>query len=162
MDFSPTLSADEFKNVHNGLCKIHAAAARLEEAVSKLGMNSTLVTELEAGLKLVREGLSRAYQEEDRSFSERTHYYDRLAEENKFSTIWSIHEIPDMLAPHPYEGTLRLVYLGQSMLVAGSRWLDLWAAADQLIKLSGDEHHIFIEAFKLSTNGQELYLSTGS
>lgn len=162
MDFSPTLSAEEFKNVHNGLCKINAAVTRLEEAVSKLGMNSKLVAEFEAGLALVRQGLGRAYKEEDRIFSERSDYYNRLAEENKLKTIWSIHEIADMLATHPFPKATRLEYKGLMATIAGPRWIDLWFAADAIIKQSGDSHHIFIEAFTPTQDGRLLRLSTGS
>lgn len=42
-------------------------------------------------------------------------------------------------------------------------WLDLWKAADTLIRMSGDSHHVFVEDFSpLKKNPKVFSLGTGS
>jgi hypothetical protein len=47
--------------------------------------------------------------------------------------------------------------------INGTTWASLYIAADTLIRESGDNHHIFIEAFKQSSISPEiLFVTTGS
>jgi hypothetical protein len=47
--------------------------------------------------------------------------------------------------------------------IPGPRWVDLYDAANQAILLSGDCHHVYVEAFKpLANNSRHLEMTTGS
>lgn len=85
---------------------------------------------------------------------------------------WSMNEDP--AAPHPYSDATVMshgsyhvwrdghVYQGEPITTAilGPSYLDLWRAADTLICESGDDNHIFIEAFTL--DGDVLHVYCGS
>jgi hypothetical protein len=80
-----------------------------------------------------------------------------------------MYEVKDLRTAHPWPEHTILTYQGMSEVgevkvrIEGPLWTDLWKAADQAIKLSGDGHHIFIEDFTQSkTRDFELCLSTGS
>ena len=92
-------------------------------------------------------------------------YYNDIANKWGFLTVWSIYEVKDMNDKHPYSRAKVLKYdenFGKPSLtpIEGDTWLDLWFAADAVVKESGDEHHIFIEDFE--DNGSYLELITGS
>lgn len=102
-------------------------------------------------------------------------YYGGCADEHGFSSRWSMWEDPTgqldrvwMSALHPYaEGTV-IEYdatMGNGEIhcveIAGPLWIDVWRACDQAIKMSGDDHHIFIEQLRATADGV-LALITGS
>lgn len=83
-----------------------------------------------------------------------------------FLSIWSILE-HDPSEPHPYQDATTVRYdlhwggAGTCYAtILGPSYLDLWVAADKVIRESGDEHHVFVEAF--TPDGDELILSVGS
>lgn len=94
--------------------------------------------------------------------------YDKLhniAENNNLKTIWSISEIPaDKMNEVFSDDKVEISYANNSIkLKKMASWLDIWKAADQLIKLSGDSHHIFIENFEVDKNKKNHFkLTTGS
>lgn len=144
MNTSVTLTAEEFKQIHNALCF----------APSK-GIEVTVET--------IRAALAGAYQQEEADFDSKMDYYRQFQNENKLVTIWSIYDTPvhGFLAEHPYPSDAFVCYQGGHVPVFGSTWADIYRAADWAIRNSGDMHHIFIEAFELK-NGNELHLVTGS
>jgi hypothetical protein len=99
--------------------------------------------------------------------------YDRfkaLRDQNGFESWWSMYEIQDMNSV-AFPGKYKVAYVDHwggsapdSILVENPTWMDLWKAADTLIKKSGDAHHIFIENFRpeVKDNGNFLFLVTGS
>ena len=144
MNTSVTLTAEEFKQIHNALCFAHTD-----------GIQKTVET--------IRAALAGAYQQEEQDFDRKMAYYRRFQEENKLETIWSVYELEEhgFLKDHPYSSDAFVCYLGQHVPVFGNTWGDIYRAADWVIRNSGDDHHIFIEAFELR-NGNELHLVTGS
>jgi hypothetical protein len=51
---------------------------------------------------------------------------------------------------HPHSGATKIKYGDQYTHIgtdSGLSWIDLYIAADDAIQASGDQHHIFIEAF---------------
>jgi hypothetical protein len=162
---SPTLTSDEFKTIHNGVCELDSAIQRLEEVI-----NPELFQRLTHGLSEVRQGLARAYKE-DRESGDRKwdHYHDVGQQLGLDHTVWSVTEVDNLSDRHPYEGADRVVYRDHwgknpvSCSINGSTWAALWIAANACIRDSGDDHHIFIEDFSPdSEDPRTLVLSTGS
>ena len=144
MNTSVTLTADEFKQIHNALCFANSKG-------------------IEATVETIREALAGAYQQDEADFDSKMDYYRRFQDENDLAAIWSIYDTPvhGFLADHPYLDTVFVCYQGGHVPVFGATWGDIYRAADWAIRNSGDSHHIFIEGFELK-NGNELHLVTGS
>lgn len=161
MLIAPTLSAEDFKKVHNGKCKLHCLLQSMAGVV-----NEKLIGELERAIEEIEAGLKAAYAEEERVDDERREMCGRIAKQFdiKHST-WSMYEVADMTAV-PYPDAVVLHYDGgwgkavTLQLVKGSDWIALWRTADQAIRLSGDTHHTFIESLTLVDG--VVVLSTGS
>lgn len=68
------------------------------------------------------------------------------------------------LESHVIEAVRSLVSQGRiiEIPIDGPRWLDLYIAADKAIAESGDDHHRFIEDFRVGTDRSTVILSTGS
>jgi hypothetical protein len=162
---NPTLTAEEFKTIHNGLCKLDSAVQRLEGVI-----NPELYKRLAHGASEIRQGLARAYKE-DSEISDRkwNHYQDVGQQLGMDNTVWSVYEADNLSDRHPYEGADRVIYKDHwgknpvSCSVNGLTWSALWIAANACIRDSGDDHHIFIESFRPDAEDpRTLILSTGS
>ena len=159
-----TLYANDFKTVHNTLCDLRSVQERLTGVIS-----NELADRLHAIVKGFERGLANAYEQDNAAFERKMNLYSEIKDECKFKSVWSIFEVADLYAEHPYAGAKELVYKDHwgdepvSVPLLGKRWIDLWIAADHLIQQSGDEHHIFVERFRLlQENNTTLVLSTGS
>jgi len=141
---SVTLTADEFSKIHNALCFANSKG-------------------IEATVDAIREALAGAYAQENQDFESKMDYYRRFQAENNLEAIWSMYELEEhgFLRGHPYSSDVFVYYQGAHVPVFGPTWGDIYRAADWAIRNSGDQHHIFIEAFELR-NGNELHLVTGS
>lgn len=88
-----------------------------------------------------------------------------IAHTEGFESIWSHLTVDDLNETVPFIKSLS--YEGHQFKVEVKEgpeptWIDIWRTADKLISVSGDNHHIFIEAF-VPTGVEGLYrLSTGS
>ena len=144
MNTAVTLTAEEFTRIHNALCFAPNRG-------------------LEATVDAIREALKGAYAQDEAAFDRKMDYFRRFQEEHKLEAIWSIYELEEhgFLKAHPYTSDAFVVYQGGHVPVFGDTWGDIYRAADWAIRNSGDQHHIFIEAFEL-WNGNELHLVTGS
>lgn len=161
---SPTLTKDEFKNIHNALCDLDSVAQSLED-VLKLEK----YVQLQKAKTAIRQALKRAYEEDDRLFKERSDLCDHVKAECHFTSFWSMYEVDDFYAKHPFTDAKSVTYIDHwgdnpvAAAIPGDRWIDLWRAADECISLSGDDHHIFIERFRPAENSSStLVLHTGS
>ena len=157
-----TLTAEEFKLIHNALCDIRHISEYLEPI-----LNTATSSKLSASVANIAKGLENAYRQENDEFDSRSQHYDKVAAEHNFKAIWSMHEISDLNINHTYANATHVGYTvdGTTHMVPinGHSWVSLWAAADKLIDLSGDDHHIFIEDFHEDKNVDGLLiLSTGS
>ena len=94
------------------------------------------------------------------------------------NSIWSsILEVNDFTLNHPYTEFSKIFYCDHwggvnfqgkrvrsgkcvSSKINGTTWRHIQIAADEAIRKSGDEHHIFIEGFTIK--GDKLFLDTGS
>ena len=90
-----------------------------------------------------------------------------ISDQNKIKTVWSISEVSalqlDDKCPYPVKN---IHYSGNTITFNKSKkvlWIDMWKAADELIRRSEDDHHIFIEGFDEDKNNPgNYYLITGS
>ena len=103
----------------------------------------------------------------DTEFDQKFNYFNKVQDTSRFKSIWSIFEISNIhdlsglsgetlrYGDHWGEGTIVIPLPGGNL-----QWWDLWVAAEKAIEQSGDQHHMFIEAFY--KKGNDIYLSTGS
>jgi hypothetical protein len=95
-------------------------------------------------------------------------YFEFVRKAHKFNSQWSLYEVTDITAPHMLGNIVQVAYdkhWGHRTVfveVLGNTWLDLYVAADKAISLSGDNHHVFIEAFNTTDVAGQVSLSTGS
>jgi hypothetical protein len=158
MNCDVTLTADEFKKLHNGLCDLDYMSHRLSTSE---GMQLAVI------VKTLRDSLAGAYEQDNREFERKHDYYDRVRKELGLQSIWSIFEVNDLDDRYPFEAT-KVHYKdhwGNPMTtdIVGATWKALYVAADKAILDSGDNHHVFIEQFTPSKEDSSiLVLSTGS
>jgi hypothetical protein len=149
---------DSFSLVHNALCTLR----QVEKTISIL--SPRLREDLSKGILLIDEALETSRKDEEDEFDEKWKSFDRIRTERGFMAVWSIYEITDLLSEHSFgDGIERLSYEGFSAPVVGKRWIDLYEAADRVMRASGDEHHVFIEGFTpMTENPATLKMVTGS
>lgn len=103
-----------------------------------------------------------------KTFETKFDYYASVGASLGAKSVWSIYEVDDLETDHPFAGATEVTYCSYategtiSVPLEGSKWVDLWAAANDLIIASGDTHHRFVENFEVSDDGKTLNLWTGS
>lgn len=159
-----TLHSEDFKTVHNTLCDLRSVQQRLTGI-----LNQDLADQLHKVVKGFEKGLADAYRQDSAAFDTKSDHYEQIREGRNFRTIWSVYEVSDLTAAHPYVGATHVCYdthWGSEdvwMPINGDRWVDLYDAADRCIRRSGDDHHVFIEGFDpVADQPQTLRLTTGS
>ena len=161
-----TLYSEDFKIVHNTLCELRSLQERVTGVIS-----NDLADQLHRIIKNFETGLSAAYDQDNAQFESKMDYYSDFKSENGLRSIWSVYELPihGFLKDHPYKGAVQVAYgqhWGDEIVceeIQGGTWADLYRAADRCIRRSGDDHHIFIEAFTVNPNTpNQLILHTGS
>ena len=160
-----TLTKEEFTKMHNALYDLDCARADLESVVAP-----TLMTRLNRAATDLRKGMKGVYEQESTQWRRQQDYFESVQSELKCRSVWSLfdHDVEDFYTEHTYKGAKVLKYKdtwGKPVEVplAGNRWVDLYIAADYLIKESGDDHHIFIEQFAAKEEDPSvLFLRTGS
>jgi hypothetical protein len=163
MNCNPTLTAEEFKTIHNALCELDSVKQTLEDILSK-----ELYIKLAKAANDIRSGLEGAYEQNNAMFENKMDYYDRVREELGLFATWSMYEVDNLSERHPFEGVTKVVYRAygsgdHEVAINGSTWASLYVAANALIRDSSDEHHSFIEGFTQSSiDPTILFLSTGS
>jgi hypothetical protein len=163
MNLNVTLTAQQFTQLHNALCSLRSVHEQLSSV-----LNKQLSDPLIDAINEIDQSLVTAYAAEDMFVDNQMNYFEQVAAEQEFGSVWSLWEVRSMTDAHPYVGATEISYtvLHQSSqcevrtAIRGNTWLDLWRAADRAIQASGDEHLIFIEDFE--QEGQVLRLSTGS
>ena len=152
MNCDVTLTADEFKTLHNALCALD-------------WLHNDKVTEQ---VEVIRGALRGAYDQDNVAFDRKNSHYRSVQEDLGLDAIWSMYEIEDLNERHPFPSDAFVVYKSHwgeakevHCAVYGGTWAAVYVAANACIRNSGDGHHVFIENFKLK-NGNELHMSTGS
>jgi len=165
MNVSPTLTKDEFKDVHNAKCEMY----QIQKQLTKLGITK-LSAKMDKAMELMNRGLANAYKQDRAAFDSAATQFERTAKAEGFtSSQWSIYDVADRMGTVPFPEAKMLIYdrytdtdLGVG-LPPNATWVDLWRAADSLIKDSGDTHHVFIESITPKPgNKQVLLLGLGS
>ena len=165
MNVSPTLTADEFKTVHNALCEMRSVYEILTGVVRE-----PITDKLSKAIREMEKGLASAYEQDDAAFSRKSNHFDDVkAQLGMDHSEWSLYEVDNLSDRHPFEGADRVVYEDHwgdkpvSCSVNGLTWAALWIAANACIRDSGDQHHVYIECFRPSKDDpRTLILSTGS
>lgn len=164
MNCSPTITAEEFRTIHNALWELDSVTQQLEDI-----LKPELFTQLARAGAAIRKGLDSAYAQDNQAYETKSNHYDSVKKDLGLRSEWSIFDIDNLNERHPFEGVRTVVYadnwggVNASCQVNGLTWAALWVAADAAIRNSGDEHHMFIEGFRQSKDYPEvLFLSTGS
>jgi len=164
MNIAPQLTAKEFGDLHNAKCELHGILSSMDGMI-----HPKLQERFEAAIAKINAALKNAYEQDEAVSERRSAHYDKVAEDNGFNTIWSVDEVDDLYMPHPFEGVTHVRYSehwGNSDVtvpIKGNTWVDLWRSAETAINESGDNHHIFIEDFKVADYRPDfLHLTTGS
>ena len=160
---NPTLTAEEFKTIHNALWELDSVKSQLEDI-----LKPELYLKLAKATNTIREGLKGAYQQDDAAFETKNAHYDLTRGELGLNSIWSIYEVEDLNSRHPFDSAKTVLYKdhwgANPVLVEinGLTWAALYVAANACIRDSGDTHHVFIESFTPEDDGSVLVLTTGS
>jgi len=161
MNCAPTLTAEEFKQIHNGLCDLRHAIDRLDGVLAH-----DVFKLLTKAREQISVGLVGAYEQDTRSFDSKNSHYESVQKDLNLDAIWSMYEIDDLNQSHPFEGVTKVVYRNHwgrksvSCTINGNTWAALYVAANACIRDSADNHHVFIENF--TKEDDNLILSTGS
>jgi hypothetical protein len=151
MNCDVTLTADEFKTIHNALWTLQYGNGDVKEQV-----------------EIIRAALSNAYDQERDASDRKYDHYQQVKKELGLDAIWSVYEVDNLSERHPFQGATKVVYSAfgsgdQEVAINGSTWAALYVAGNALIRDSGDNHHVFIEHFKQSSvNPEILFMTTGS
>lgn len=153
-----TLRARDFRDLHNALCDLRG----LRDGRADQDQLGPVIQRLE-------QSLADAYEQESRDFDTKSKHYDQVREAQGFRAIWSLYEVNNLMALHPWDGATHVVYGWHwggdpvTVSIPGPRWVDLYHAANQAMLLSGDSHHVYVESFKpLANNSRHLEMTTGS
>ena len=168
MIVSATLTAEEFKDIHNALWVLDCAISQLEET-----LNAGLYHKLTTSRDQIRKALANSYDQETKEFNRRGEHYSSVKKDlGIHDSEWSCYEVEDLNQRHPYEGATAVLYKDPwaghprpavEVPINGLTWAALWVAANAAIRDSGDRHHVFIESFEVSKDDPSvLTLHTGS
>lgn len=151
-----TLTAEEFKVLHNSLCDLNRFCQfqEIEEIVERIR----------------KVALKSAYEQDNQAFESKHDQYHHWQQHYGLKSIWSLYEVENMTLCHPYKDAEYVVYdqhwgEGGEVVrkIEGKDWNSLYRAADAAIQASGDDHHVFIEAFRpIEGRPGHLSLYTGS
>ena len=157
-----TLYADDFKTVHNTLCELRTLVERSTYSAVRTDDLHKIVRQFE-------QGLASAYAQDHEAFDRLHDHYHSVQQQLGLRSIWSIYEVKDLSAPHPYTAAREICYRDHwgaepvYETINGDTWAALFVAADRCIQRSGDGHHVFIEAFyPVADQPHQLRLTTGS
>lgn len=153
MNCNPTLTAEEFKVIHNTLWDLEYR-----------GLDGKV------GAERIRAALKGAYEQDNQAFDQKHAQYRHWQEHHGLKSIWSLYQVESMTQLHDYGDAEYVVYdehwgNGGEVVrrIEGHDWLSLYRAADSAIRASGDTHHCFIEAFTpIEDKPGHLRLHTGS
>lgn len=152
MNCNVTISAEDFKTIHNTLWELEYQ-----------GLNGV------TGAARIRAALKDAYAQDNDAFDRKHTHYHAVQQMLGLRSTWSLFNVDNLSTQHPYPGAEQVAYRdhwGDEAVfepIEGNTWADLYAAADRCIQRSGDCHHVFIEDFVVNPQQpRQLILTTGS
>jgi hypothetical protein len=165
MNCAPTITAEEFKTIHNALWELDNVTRQLEDV-----LKPELYIKLAKAASTIRKGLDGAYQQDSASFDQKYQHYETVKSELGLLSTWSMYQVEDLDQPHPFENAAYVVHDqhwggGGEVVkaISGPTWASLYVAADAAIQASGDIHHGFIEDFLPMTDKPgHIRMITGS
>ena len=151
------ISQEDFEKLENSYIDLNHLAQKLNNVV-----HPDIIKELEKIKKNISSVIKDEQDKEEANFDKAYKHCSKIQDENKFSSVWSIYENTDFEAKFSKKKVQSITYEGvETTPNKVLTWLEMWKEADKLIKLSGDDHHIFIENFNEVKPGH-YELSTGS
>ena len=152
MNCDVTVTAEDFKTIHNTLWELEYQGLAGAEGAAR-----------------IRAALQSAYAQDNAAFDRKHDQYRHWQQHYGLKSIWSIYTVDNMTLCHPYKEAEYVIYdnhWGDAEVVRkieGKDWNALYRAADAAIQASGDDHHVFIEAFEpVADKPHHLRLTTGS
>lgn len=159
-----TVTKQEVSDIHNGICGLYSLMQRVDGVI-----HPDLVEGLDKAFKLIEKGFAGLREQENKEFDSKMDFFDMVKKDNGFNSVWSMFDIDMSEGFRSRSGytAKELVYEGWDRTVKiqlpdNPTYLQLWAAADNVLKFANDDHHIFIEGFRQSEDGTTLRLLTGS
>lgn len=157
-----TLSKKDFDLLTSMYPNISALKQHLEGVV-----HPKYTKEIELIEKKMETVFSPFWKEEDKAYDKNYKELSKISDKNKFRSAWSITEVSATQMNDDFTSPVKqLSYQGQVITYDSPQtfsWLEMWKEADKIIRMSGDEHHIFIEDFHADKKNPGHYsLSTGS
>lgn len=172
---SYTISKQDFDSLTNAYCELLTIKDKLNGLTEIL--NSKLISNLaesyDAAVKKLSSSIESLQVQDEAAYDAKQEFYTDIAESNNLCSIWSIYEVdPKDFNTVPYPDATVLEYTNNwgsdvrlEVAVPGHEltWLELYKLADRAIRLSGDQHHVFIESIEPKPEDPTvLVLSTGS
>lgn len=157
-----TISKKDFDLLTSVYPKISSLKQHLENAV-----HPKYIQEIDVISNTIKSVLDPFWKIEEKDWDKNYNQLSKISDKNKFKTVWSISEVRanELDDEFPFS-VKKLYYKDQSITFDDSKkisWLDMWKSADKIIRMSGDDHHIFIEHFEQDKKNKECYnLVTGS
>lgn len=106
---------------------------------------------------------------EEKDFDSNNEKLLQIQEQHGFFSVWSVSDVraEQMNELMPFKiGTIVYDSWGPQQKKKVNKhltWIEAWKLADELIQLSGDEHHMFVEVFQQDpSNSNVVHMSTGS
>lgn len=138
-------------------------------------LNPSILEDFENYKQQYLDILAPHHKEEQDLFDKKSNFFNKISEQNKFLSIWSIYEAPInsnfekrhypqkmKSLSYPGRGGKDVKHVFSEKEPVKVTWLKLWEISDSLIQASGDLHHIFIEGFHEKDKKGNFKLSTGS
>lgn len=100
---------------------------------------------------------------------------DYIGSDYRLKSRWCVDGVDDLAAlssNHPFLDARTVIYETSAFFggpggrfeaaIKGPTWLDLWKAANQVIRRSHDRHHVFVELFVLTEEPGVIRMFAGS
>lgn len=148
LSFLEPITFENLEKIENLSPDLHSLSQRLD------GFHKKFVDQINNTSSVIDISFKKYREKEEDLFDSKMDGFRKLQEKNKFSSVWSEYDISpkDMKKPFSNKPVESLTYesWGPTQTIKHGKiatWFDMWKLADQIMRQSGDTHHIFIEAF---------------
>lgn len=154
------LTPEQYKELNSIYPKFHSVISVLEKTVKP-----EIVAEIVEMQQTFYKVFADKWKSEDEAFDKNYQALSEIADANGLESIWSVSEVPatDLDKVFTKEKKVIITYSSWGNPVEyvlenkGDKqitWLEMWRVADKVIKMSGDDHHVFVEAFRKVAKGK--------
>lgn len=134
------------------------------------GFDAKFANQVDAINDLLNKAFKKYRQAEDNEFDKKMEGFEKIQDKHKLWSIWSEYsispnEMNKAFSNSPVESLSYESWGPKQQMKVGkiASWLEMWKIADQVMRLSGDRHHQFIEAIvEDKTKPGHFKLVTGS